>query len=476
MKRRKVDSRVERHLLTALITSRDFLGQAAPVLNLDLIEAPHFRTVAQWCLDYFQEYGEAPQKHIETLYHGWVESQDEVPSDASAVHDLLEELSDEYDNAGNLNVPFLLDELGDFIARRGLKRLSEDLEFSLHSGDTESAERSVLDYKTVEVGSGAGIDPLNDEAAWERAFSEPHKPLIEFPGDAGMFLNSALTRDALIAIQAPEKRGKTWWCIEFVMRALMERLKVAFFQVGDLTEPQVMLRLGMRLTNRPLRKKDCGTIQVPRKIKKPRKSEEDEEKQGLPRIVRKTLEIPKHVTKNECKNAAKKFMRRCGLSPKKTYIKVSVHSNSSVNVAGINSVLDRWRMQDDFIPDLIVIDYADILAPEDPKKQARDQINDTWKALRRLSQDWHSLVIVPTQADAASYDQDTQSMKNFSEDKRKMAHVTGMIGLNQTNDEKEMGVMRLNWIVLRESPFNTKQCLWVGQCLTLGKAFCCATL
>jgi hypothetical protein len=48
--------------------------------------------------------------------------------------------------------------------------------------------------------------------------------------------------------------------------------------------------------------------------------------------------------------------------------------------------------------------------------------------------------------------------------------------LNQTDEEKEIGVMRLNWIVLRENAFNSKHCLWVGQCLALGRAFYCASL
>jgi hypothetical protein len=85
-------------------------------------------------------------------------------------------------------------------------------------------------------------------------------------------------------------------------------------------------------------------------------------------------------------------------------------------------------------------------------------------------------VVAPTQADAASYEQHTQKMKNFSEDKRKLAHVTGLIGLNQTDTEKGGGIMRLNWIVLREAPFEARRCLYVAQCLPLGKVLCCSRL
>ena len=97
-----------------------------------------------------------------------------------------------------------------------------------------------------------------------------------------------------------------------------------------------------------------------------------------------------------------------------------------------------------------------------------------WKALRRLSQEKHCLVMAPTQADAASYDAYTLTAKNFSEDKRKLGHVTGMLGLNQIEEEKVAGIMRLNWIVLREAPFSIDRFLYVGQCLPLARSFCCS--
>ena len=480
MKRRKIDSQVERSLLIALIMSKDFLSQALPVLSPDIIDAGHFRLVATWCLDYFKEYGEAPERHVETLYHSWVENQENPGPESDAIRDLLEDLSDEYDKKMSLNVPYLVDELGTFLSRRHLLRLQESLDFNLKTGDEEAAERSVLEYRVVEVGAGAGVDPLTDTTAWERAFSEPAQPLLMFPGDAGTFLNQALTRDSLVGIQGPEKRGKTWWCIEFVMRALMERRKVAFFQVGDLSENQLLLRLGVRLTGRPSFKKDCGTIRVPRAIQRPQQSGPDEEEgnsaKKIAQVDHRTVDATKPISKGSCLRACETFMKKCGISPDKPFLKVSVHPNSAINVTGLVSVLDRWEMSEGFVPDVVVIDYADILAPEDARKDAREQVNDTWKALRRLSQEKHCLVLVPTQSDAGSYAVGTQGMSNFSEDKRKLAHVTGMLGLNQSELEKECGIMRLNWIVLREQYFTARHCLWVGQCLTLGRAFCCGAL
>ena len=150
----------------------------------------------------------------------------------------------------------------------------------------------------------------------------------------------------------------------------------------------------------------------------------------------------------------------------------------SINVAGISGILDMWELEKDFIPDIVIIDYPDILdyEPGTGNMAERDKINTRWKALRRLSQERHNLVIVPTQADTDSYDAEFMNMKNFTEDKRKLSHVTGMLGLCQKEEEKEKGLMRLNWVVLREDEFVSSRCLHVAQCLPLARAFCCAVL
>ena len=42
-----------------------------------------------------------------------------------------------------------------------------------------------------------------------------------------------------------------------------------------------------------------------------------------------------------------------------------------------------------------------------------------------------------------------------------------MIGLNQTPEEKEIGVMRLNWVILREGVFVETKCVYVAGCLAI---------
>ena len=59
-------------------------------------------------------------------------------------------------------------------------------------------------------------------------------------------------------------------------------------------------------------------------------------------------------------------------------------------------------------------------------------------------------------------------MEHASEDMRKLAQVTGMIGINSKSEFKKNGVIGLNWTPLREDEFNDGRFVYFAQCLALG--------
>ncbi len=467
MKRKKVESKQERRFVTAMIVSTPFLAGASRAMETDLFERGYLRRIVEWCMDYHAKYGEAPEKHVEHIYHSWAEQDGTDEEEASALYDFLSELSQDYEAEKDLNVPYLLDSFGKWVSLRKAEQLRDDLEYALAQGDVGATNHAVQSYRSVDLTAQTGFDPLNDGEAWDRAFAEPLEPLISFPGDAGTFLNRALTRDALVGIQGPEKRGKTFWCLEFAFRALRNRKKVALFETGDLSEGQLLLRLGVRLTACPLWEDQLGAIKVPKEISV--LGEGDYDVRYEEGVAKRT------VDRMLVEKASAKFRRGCGLPDNRPYIMASTHATRTLNVRGIQDVLGTWEDERRFVPDVIIIDYADILAPE-RGADFRHQVNETWMALRQLSQERHCLVIVPTQANKEANTRNTQDTSSVSEDKRKRGHVTGLLGLNQTEEEKESQIMRLNWIDLREAPYLTSKCLTVGQCLPLGRAFCCGTL
>ncbi len=475
MRRQKVDGQVERKLLIAMIVSKKFLGQAAPVLEIEkdnLREVPLFTLITEWCLDYWHEYQKAPRKAIETIYHAWADKNQNEDQDSllEDVHDLLEEISGEYASHKDINVSYMVDQLGEFITKKKLQRASEQLEAALAKGDTKVAGEIFTSFKMPNVGKNEVIDVLNDDAPWKRAFEKSADPIFTYPGAAGRFLNRNLIRDSFLVIQAPEKTGKSYWLMDFAIQALRSRRKVIMFQCGDLSEHQILLRIGSRLSGIPEHEDDCKKVYVPLKI-----TRDDDEDLGV-KLDYERRKFLSPLNFPTAKKARQRFSKAHGMSSLDSYFKLSVHDMSSINFAGINQILDQLSYEEDFDPDLILIDYMDILAHEVNRKEKRDMIDETWQNGRSLSTNRHALTIAATQSNAEAFEAKLQSKKHFSNDKRKLSHVSGMIGLNQSEDEKEAQVMRLNWIVNRHAPQLTKRCLWVGQCLSLGQPITCSTL
>lgn len=150
-------------------------------------------------------------------------------------------------------------------------------------------------------------------------------------------------------------------------------------------------------------------------------------------------------------------------------IRIRCEGGSVVSASDIEQDVRQYT-KEEFIPDVVVVDYADLLLAEASTKHMdyRHQNNATWMILRRIALENHCLVVVATQTAATAYKAWVIKKSDFSEDKRKNAHVTGMIGINQTDDEKEKGVYRLNWIVLRGGKWAESQVVWTAGELAIG--------
>jgi len=300
-----------------------------------------------------------------------------------------------------------------------------------------------------------------------------------------------------------EKIGKTWLLIEIAMRANRSGCNVAFFQAGDMTENQYILRQSIYLTKRPHKKKYCTNVWIPVLDCEYNQFDEcdKEERECLTGVFEKEEEInyeslqmafrnsPEYRVCRNCKDMkgtpwlvpnpptnpltwkeAYRAARRWKRKYRKQF-RLSTYANETLSVSEIKAMLDVWERNEEFIPDVIIIDYADLLTsdPDIRGLDFRNRQNIIWQRLRALSQQRHCLVITATQAAASAYGKKLLSMSDFSEDKRKYAHVTAMYGLNQTDEEKRIGIMRINQIVVREDDFLTSKPVHVLQRLQIGK-------
>lgn len=457
MKVEQKDGSRERRILIGMIVNRTVLARIASKWEDDLFKARWSNLIGEWCVDFYKKYDKAPGKAIEGLFETWA-SENKDTDTVKLMEKFLDSLSSEYMTLKKeCNPDYVIDQAANHFNTVKVSRLAELLQGDIDSGFTDKAVGRIQKYNKLEIGVGSGVNILQDVSAIQAAFEEQLEPLITYPGDLGKFFRGQLQRDAFVSFMGPEKRGKTWWLLDIGWRAMCQRRKVAFFEVGDMSQNQIMRRLMIRASRRPM---TPGKFNYPKAIVR-------EAEQEAAVVTQEEKEYTDSMSWQAAMKACQSVMNKT-IKSQEPLFKLSCHPNSSINVMGMHSVLQTWE-REGWVPDVIVVDYADILAPPlSGAVDSRDQVNTTWKQLRALSQSLHCLVVTATQTDAASYKSNIVDRSNFSEDKRKLAHVTGMVGLNATAEEKEEGIIRLNWVVLRESAFNENQCVHVAGCLPIG--------
>lgn len=447
----------EKRILTGMIVDSSVLGRITEKWEPGgLFRVRWANLVGGWCVRYFQRYGKAPGKHVEGLFEAWA-AKAEDDNTISLVDRFLGGLSEDFvEEAEGVNPDYLIDIAGEHFNAVQLEEMAERIKGHIDHGDVDKALADAARWGRVELGTGAGVDVLHDEGAILDAFESNVEPLIKYPGDLGRFFGDQLGRDEFVAITGATGRGKTWWLIDLAWMGLRQARRVAFFEVGDMSQNQIMRRFMCRAAKHPVRPPydlDIPTS-ITREAEAPEVSVEFEEK---------SFSGP--LDKPKAWRACQRMTRR----HKKPLLRLSVHPNSSISMDGVVGVLDVWE-REGWVADVIVIDYADILAtPTGYTPGDREAINATWKAMRNLSQSRHTLVVTATQADANSYEAHTIRRSNFSDDRRKNDHVTAMLGINATEGETDMGVTRLNWMKRREQAYSESRCVHVAGCLGIGR-------
>ena len=513
-RQRKTENEVERKMTMAMIVSTSFLRDIEKIYKPELLESDFIRTITQWCMRHYTKYKEAPGRHIEDLLHSRHRKGQLDDDKAELIGQFLSGLSKDYERGNKLNTKYLLDLALTHFKERSLQAFKEDLGEELESGNVAEAEALVGRYTRIDHTMVAGFNPSTDEEAVRRAFEQSATPLFTLPGAYGWLLNSQLCRGGFVSLMGPEKSGKTFQLMHLTQMACRARCNVAFFGAGDMSADEYTVRWHVSLAKRSNEPEYCGPLLIPvldcahnqdnTCRRRARLSEvgvlTDSDDEGHPTLASFKDADPDYVpcavcAKRRTSSRARRsykgavwYKRRGKVNPLTWQegmdygerfverlsgcdLKWVAHGSDEVSVKDINTQLDVWQDYDGFMPDVVVIDYADILGPE-PGMSGKDERtiqNKRWMALRSLALNRNCLVITATQTDAASYEVHTLKRKHFSEDKRKYGHVTCMIGLNQTEEEQARGIQRINKILVRKGGCDPSYCIKVLQCLQIGR-------
>lgn len=448
-----------RAVLTGMIIGDRVCGAVAQKWSEEgLFDSQFMDRVGGWCVDHYRKYNKAPGKQILIYHRRYAAKKSRPDEESKAVDDLLGSMNEEYirKEKKHLQSDYLIGLASDLFTAVMIRRKTERARDYADAGKLDKAVAELAQTDKVDMTSEEMTSILEDPEAVRASFEEQSEPLVVYPGAAGHFFKNRLKRRAFVAFEGPEKVGKSFWILDVAWRGMQQGRRVAYFECGDMPREEVVMRIAARACRRavdPAETED-GVYQFPVSIEPGESSTE---------VVHEDRRITQRMTHEEANRAFRKTTTKYGTD----LFKLSCHSTKSLSVEGIHEILKRQKARYGWVPDIVAVDYADIVAPSNGTADTRDQINHTWAMFRALAMNGNCLVVTATQANRGSYNADVIGMEHTGEDKRKASHVSLFVGINQNDTERDRGVYRLNTPFARSGKHDKRRCLTTAGCLAV---------
>lgn len=501
LKRRiyKVRTETERKILIGMIISTDFINRINDAIDIKFFQMEYSYIVAKWVMDYYKKYREAPGDHIEDIFD--LEKENLTEENSQLIGDFLSGLSNEYQRAKKFNVEYFLEEALDYFEERGLLLLSEKISKSVNAGRKEEAKKALREHRSFFKNTSIWVNPF-EENFIEEVYHSHLSPeseetetglnkLFRMPGQLGELMGT-FERDWLVSFLAPRKRGKTFFLQEAAVQSAIGGLNTCFISL-EMSKSGFGGRLLRRIVAMgresiylyPIfdclknQKDTCEKRQRKNKVKLldadgnlPEYSDDMEyrvcslcrgTKDFKPSVWYEPIKRPV-ISEKKVKLQAKGFVRTYG-----DRLRLKAYPAFSANLEQIINDIDILEYTEGFVPDVIVIDYADILAPEDKRMDLHTRTDETWKKLKQLSELKHGLVITATQGNRKSSEKKNVVSNDTSWDISKNDHIDAQFALSQTGQEKKIGMIRVSNTLNRWKEFDENKQVIVLQNLKLSQ-------
>lgn len=484
-----VDTNIEKSIAIGAIVSKRFCNEISKAMDLEYIQSNYVRVILDWCLDYYSKYGSAPERYITQVFEA--EKGELTRGDANIIESLLEEISDRYDEKP-VNEEYLIDKAFKYFRKRELVLRAKNTISLLDDNKLEDAELEFTGFKDVAPIQSNWVDIL-DTKNIVNTIDERENPLFKFPGAMGKLIGP-LHRGWLVTIMGPRKSTKTYNMVDMAKMMAMDGLKVAFFSF-EMNRFQISERFLLNITAQSSKKSyvvpcfDCvlnqtGECDLPERTNNETLVGEDDDipdyspdmsykpctvcRNVLPEVYEpsswwETIR-KEELTLGSAVQSIKEFRNMFG-----NCIKVRCFPKFTATTRDMDNELDLLEYKHGFIPDVVLCDYAAIMAPENRKEQGRDILDTTYKSLGRLANTRNTLVITAHQSKRFTKGKKVLNEDDTSDEIRIVGHVDLMITLNKTVKEAKRGVARVGVAAHRHKLADEERNVLVTQQLEFGQ-------
>lgn len=204
IKRTLIDSTIEEQIVTGMITSTKFLTEIRPLYNSDYFQSFVAKPVSFWCIDYFDQYNKAPEKHIEDIYN--IESEHMKSEDKELIGIYLSKISKRYGEGQEINADYVRDNAFRFFRKRALELGTTKMQSLLVMDKVDEAEEIMIGYKKITKQIEGFSTPFDARKIMD-VFFDDDRDFMKLPDAVGEIVGK-IERGWFVALVAPFKRGK----------------------------------------------------------------------------------------------------------------------------------------------------------------------------------------------------------------------------------------------------------------------------
>lgn len=428
IKRKKVSLKEEQRIVTNLITSTEFCKLTKGVVHSYLLKSTYAKIVAGWCLEYYEQTETAPGLDIQDVYirkRKELEDEEEVET----ISEFIQTLSNQWEDLQINNAKYEYELAKKYMKLRQLEQLREQLDVSITQGEPEQGEHALSKYKDIRETQISGVDLFNDDKKVQLAFEKTEEVLFSLQGDLGKVLGPFCRGDFIAGLGGP-KSTKSFHLYYIARRAAMLGFNVVIGN-WEMSENQYLRRAWQSLQGLPSKTKKVKLPYFEQMTDREYSIQyREEQKDGIDtvNVVKKQEYYKKHT--------------------KGGNVRILTFTSGVSTLSDMISEIDSMEYYENYKPDVIIFDYADIIASE-IKGDKRHQIDDIWVKIRGLAQEKNCLCATVSQVNSTAWGKDIKG-KDADENKKKAAHVTKMYAINSTPEEIEKGVVRVQSLFQRE--------------------------
>jgi len=433
---------LEDNILTMLVHSAEHAANITTHIAPDLFSTPKYRTIAQRASDYISVYGVPPGVHMRDLLEKELNRGDDDGKMYARHCDDMDTL------LPNLNAQYVLDGLAQFIASRKLAQAIEEADEHLRAGDLEGAERALY-QRDVAQASSPGIW-LHDAEAMLKWMNVPESDFFTSGIEALDVRGIRPARGELFLIIGAKKIGKSWWGIEIGKQNIQRRKKVLHITLENSEEITAKRYIQAMFAMTP---GQTETVRYP--IFK---------RDQLGRFT--TIDYDQRVAEGITAETAPRIAKKLRGFKSRSRLLMKQFPTGSLTIAQLTAYLDQLARNENFRPDLIVLDSINRMSINSDK--IRTDLGQLAIKLRGVAVARNIAIVTTTHSNRAGDSAKVVSgAMHVGEDYSLTGTADTVCTISRTKQEREAGRARIfvdaarnaedKWLAMVSQNFMTGQ-------------------